>query len=78
MSRLKGAECVCGGRGQFGEKPLWDFNRIAELQMAVSVVPGADMDGWKLFTMTKLRFATRLCTQGNWGFSVKDAERTHG
>ena len=26
LSRLKEGERVCGGRGQFGENPLWDFN----------------------------------------------------
>ena len=77
MSRLKGGERVCGGRGQFGETPLWEFNAIAELWISVSVVPGVDMDGWKLFTMRKLRSATRLGTQGSREFLVNDAERAH-
>jgi hypothetical protein len=33
MSRLKEAERVCGGRGQFGEQPLWDLNTLSELPM---------------------------------------------
>jgi len=28
LSRLKEGERVCGGRGQFGDQPLWDLNRI--------------------------------------------------
>ena len=26
LSRLKEGERVCGGRGQFGNQPLWNFN----------------------------------------------------
>jgi len=33
LSRLKEGERVCGGRGQFGEKPLWDLNTISKLPM---------------------------------------------
>jgi hypothetical protein len=28
---LKEGERVCGGRGQFGNKPLWDLNTILTL-----------------------------------------------
>jgi hypothetical protein len=28
LSRLKEGERVCGGRGQFGNQPLWDSNTI--------------------------------------------------
>jgi hypothetical protein len=33
LSRLKEGERVCGGRGQFGKKPLWDLNPISKLPM---------------------------------------------
>ena len=29
LSRLKEGERVCGGGGQFGKEPLWDFNRFS-------------------------------------------------
>jgi hypothetical protein len=77
LSRLKGAERVCGGRGQFGERPLWDFNTIAELWMAAWVDLGADMDGWKLFTRTKPRFAAWFRARGNGDLLVKEGERAH-
>jgi len=33
LSRLKEGERVCGGRGQFGKKLLWDLNTISKLPM---------------------------------------------
>jgi hypothetical protein len=34
LNRLKEGERVCGGRGQFGNKPLWDLNAIPNARMA--------------------------------------------
>jgi len=31
LSRLKEGDRVCGGRGQFGNRPLWDLNTIPGL-----------------------------------------------
>ena len=74
---MKEGERVCGGRGQFGERPLWDFNAIAELGIAGWVAPGGDTEGWKLFTITKLRFAARFGMRGSCGFVAKNCGRAH-
>jgi hypothetical protein len=41
-SHLKEGERVCGGRGQFGNQPLWNLNAIPKLRIA-----GGSADGCK-------------------------------
>ena len=33
LSRLKEGERVCGGRGQFGKEPLWNWNAFSTLRV---------------------------------------------
>jgi hypothetical protein len=47
LSRLKEGERVCGGRGQFGKQPLWEFNTISNLRISLGRCGMFDEANWK-------------------------------
>jgi hypothetical protein len=42
LSRLKEGERVCGGRGQFGKQPLWNFNSFRSFGWRAEALRSAD------------------------------------
>jgi hypothetical protein len=52
LSRLKGGEGVCGGRGQFGNQPIWELNTISKL--------GVKLERCGVFDLMNLRCSRKV------------------
>jgi hypothetical protein len=67
LSRLKEGERVCGGRGQFGKQPLWNFNTISKLRIQLGRCDMFDLTNWKASAEDQMPSSQQLeCARKGW------------